>query len=177
MKMTTPVFTEQIDQFSSSGVKIQIVLPLQSSLSELPVPLSGQVKVQQVEGRAVAAIRFNGKPTEDLVQEKAKILTEELAKDGLRQKGGILLARYNDPGRTFPLFMVHLIILPAAEFFNRNVTSNLLWKSGKSNDPYIVKATAKKVLTRLHLLSIFCLDNVHVQKNEVLACLEDFELD
>jgi hypothetical protein len=34
MKMTTPVFTEQIDQVSSSGVKIQIVLPLQSSLSE-----------------------------------------------------------------------------------------------------------------------------------------------
>ncbi|KAH9553797.1 hypothetical protein CY35_08G031600 [Sphagnum magellanicum] len=119
MKMTTPVFTEQIDQFSSSGVKIQIVLPLQNSLSELPVPLSEQVKVQQVERRAVAAIRFNGKPTEDLVQEKAKILTEELAKDGLRQKGGIVLARYNDPGRTFPLFM----------------------------------------------------------KNEVLACLEDFELD
>jgi hypothetical protein len=26
-------------------------------------------------------------------------------------------------------------------------------------------------------MSIFCLDNVHVQKNEVLACLEDFELD
>jgi len=87
----------------------------------LPVPLSEQVKVQQVERRAVAAIRFNGKPTEDLVQEKAKILTEELAKDGLRQKGGIVLARYNDPGRTFPLFMVHLIILPAAEFFNGNV--------------------------------------------------------
>jgi hypothetical protein len=119
MKMTTPVFTEQLDQFSSSGVKIQIVLPLQCSLSELPLPLSEQVKVQQVERRAVAAIRFNGKPTEDLVKEKAKILTEELAKDGLRQKGGIVLARYNDPGRTFPLFM----------------------------------------------------------KNEVLACLEDFELD
>jgi hypothetical protein len=170
MKMTTPVFTEQLDQFSSSGVKIQIVLPLQCSLSELPLPLSEQVKVQQVERRAVAAIRFNGKPTEDLVKEKAKILTEELAKDGLRQKGGIVLARYNDPGRTFPLFMVHLIILPAAEFFNGNVASNLLWKSGKSNDPYIVKATAKTFL-------IFCLDNVHVQKNEVLACLEDFELD
>jgi hypothetical protein len=136
----------------------------------LPLPLSEQVKVQQVERRAVAAIRFNGKPTEDLVKEKAKILTEELAKDGLRQKGGIVLARYNDPGRTFPLFMVHLIILPAAEFFNGNVASNLLWKSGKSNDPYIVKATAKTFL-------IFCLDNVHVQKNEVLACLEDFELD
>jgi hypothetical protein len=73
--------------------------------------------------------------------------------------------------------MVHLIILPAAEFFNGNVASNLLWKSGKSNDPYIVKATAKMFLTRLHLMSIFCLDNVHVQKNEVLACLEDFELD
>ncbi len=92
----------------------------------MPVPLSEQVKVQQVERKAVAAIRFNGKPTEDLVQEKAKILTEELAKDGLRQKGGIVLARYNDPGRNFPLFMVHLIILPAAEFFNGNVASNLL---------------------------------------------------
>lgn len=72
----------------------------------LPKPELEDVKVRQVDKRVAAAIRFNGKPTLEVVEEKKRILVEALKKDGLKLKGTFGLARYNDPGRTWPVFMV-----------------------------------------------------------------------
>ena len=72
----------------------------------MPAPEAENVKIQQVDKRIAAAIRFNGRPTPELVEEKRKILEQALRKDGLKMKGTFGLARYNDPGRTWPIFMV-----------------------------------------------------------------------
>lgn len=76
----------------------------------LPKPELEDVKVRQVDKRVAAAIRFNGKPTLEVVEEKKRILVEALKKDGLKLKGTFGLARYNDPGRTWPVFMVLRIL-------------------------------------------------------------------
>lgn len=116
MKMTTPVYTEMNSEPSASGAKIQIVLPSSCKLSELPAPEVEDVKIQQVEKRFAAALRFNGKPTLEVVEEKKKILEQALRKDGLKLKGTFGLARYNDPGRTWPIFMKNEVLAWLEDF-------------------------------------------------------------
>jgi len=74
----------------------------------LPAPEAEDVKIQQLDKRVAAALRFNGKPTLEVVEEKKKVLEQALRRDGLKLKGTFGLARYNDPGRTWPIFMVCL---------------------------------------------------------------------
>lgn len=116
MKMTTPVFTETSSAPSSSGAKIQIVLPASCKSSELPAPEVEDVKIQQVEKRLAAALRFNGRPTLELVEAKKKILEQALKKDGLKLKGTFGLARYNDPGQTWPTFMKNEVLAWLEDF-------------------------------------------------------------
>ncbi|KAG0591894.1 hypothetical protein KC19_1G210000 [Ceratodon purpureus] len=116
IKMTTPVYTETSSEPSSSGAKIQIVLPASFKLSELPAPEAENVNIQQVDKRIAAAIRFNGKPTPEVVEEKRKILEQALKKDGLKMKGTFGLARYNDPGRTWPVFMKNEVLAWLEDF-------------------------------------------------------------
>ena len=59
-----------------------------------------------MEGGIAAALKFSGKPTEDVVREIEKALRSNLIGDGLKPKMGCLLARYNDPGRTWNFTMV-----------------------------------------------------------------------
>jgi len=62
--------------------------------------------LRKVEGGIAAVIKFSGKPMEDIVREKEKILRSNIIKDGLKPQSGCLLARYNDPGRTWSFIMV-----------------------------------------------------------------------
>lgn len=72
----------------------------------LPDPNQETVNLRKVEGGLAAVLKFSGKPTEDIVCEKEKELRSELVKDSLKPKTGCLLARYNDPGRTWSFTMV-----------------------------------------------------------------------
>lgn len=83
--------------------------------SRLPAPEAENVRIQQVDKRVAAAVRFNGKPTLEAVEEKKKILEQALRRDGLKMKGTFGLARYNDPGRTWPIFMVSSLFTPLAQ--------------------------------------------------------------
>ncbi|KAK6248463.1 hypothetical protein QUC31_020028 [Theobroma cacao] len=103
--MTTPVFTQALDP-ELSEVSIQIVLPLEKDISSLPNPSQETVNLRKVEGGIAAALKFSGKPTEEVVREKEKALRSSLIRDGLKPKKGCLLARYNDPGRTWSFTMV-----------------------------------------------------------------------
>ncbi|CAK7334822.1 unnamed protein product [Dovyalis caffra] len=103
--MTTPVFTQANDA-GLSEVSIQIVLPLEKDLSSLPNPNQETISVRKVEGGIAAVAKFSGKPTEDIVIQKEKALRSCLVEDGLKPKMGCLLARYNDPGRTWSSIMV-----------------------------------------------------------------------
>lgn len=72
----------------------------------MPAPNEAEISLRKVEGSIAAVSKFSGKPTEDIVREKEKILRQNLVRDGLRAKEGCLLARYNDPGRTRSFIMV-----------------------------------------------------------------------
>ncbi|GMI81232.1 haem-binding protein 5 [Hibiscus trionum] len=113
--MTTPVFTQALDP-ELSDVSIQIVLPLEKDISSLPDPSQETVNLRKVEGGIAAALKFSGKPTDNVVREKEKALRSSLIKDGLKPKVGCLLARYNDPGRTWSFTMRNEVLIWLEEF-------------------------------------------------------------
>ncbi|XP_017983851.1 PREDICTED: heme-binding-like protein At3g10130, chloroplastic isoform X3 [Theobroma cacao] len=113
--MTTPVFTQALDP-ELSEVSIQIVLPLEKDISSLPNPSQETVNLRKVEGGIAAALKFSGKPTEEVVREKEKALRSSLIRDGLKPKKGCLLARYNDPGRTWSFTMRNEVLIWLEEF-------------------------------------------------------------
>ena len=75
-------------------------------LTSLPNPNQETVSLRKIEGGIAAVVKFSGKPTEDVVREKEKTLRSNIVKDGLKPQMGCLLARYNDPGRTWSFVMV-----------------------------------------------------------------------
>ncbi|XP_023530707.1 uncharacterized protein LOC111793169 isoform X1 [Cucurbita pepo subsp. pepo] len=113
--MTTPVFTQTFDS-ESPKVSIQIVLPSEKDLYSLPDPEQDTIGLRKVEGGTAAVLKFSGKPTEEIVQEKAKELRSSLIKDGLKPGNGCLLARYNDPGRTWNFIMRNEVLIWLEEF-------------------------------------------------------------
>lgn len=113
--MTTPVFTQANDT-GLSKVSIQIVLPLEKDLSSLPNPNQETISIRKVEGGIAAVDKFSGKPTEAIVCQKEKALRSCLLKDGLKPKMGCLLARYNDPGRTWEFIMRNEVLIWLEEF-------------------------------------------------------------
>ncbi|XP_010254287.1 PREDICTED: uncharacterized protein LOC104595304 [Nelumbo nucifera] len=113
--MTTPVFTQAFDA-DLSKVSIQIVLPLEKDLSSLPDPNKEALSLRKVEGSIVAVLKFSGKPTEDIVRRKEEALRSALLSDGFRPKEGCLLARYNDPGRTWSFIMRNEVLIWLEDF-------------------------------------------------------------
>ncbi|CAJ1975375.1 unnamed protein product [Sphenostylis stenocarpa] len=113
--MTTPVFTQTNDA-DLSNVSIQIVLPLDKETESLPNPNQETVHLRKVEGGIAAVMKFSGKPTEDIVREKEKILRSNIIKDGLKPQFGCLLARYNDPGRTWTFIMRNEVLIWLDDF-------------------------------------------------------------
>lgn len=78
-------------------------------MASLPDPNQETIRLKKVEGGTAAVLKFSGKPTEEIVREKEKVLRSNLIRDGLKPKNGCLLARYNDPGRTKSFVMVWLL--------------------------------------------------------------------
>nr|AFK48684.1 unknown [Lotus japonicus] len=115
ISMTTPVFTQAIDP-DLSKVSIQIVLPLDKKTESLPNPNQETIRLRKVEGGIAAVIKFSGKPTEDVVREKEKTLRSNIMKDGLKPELGCLLARYNDPGRTWTFTMRNEVLIWLNDF-------------------------------------------------------------
>ncbi|KAK6156556.1 hypothetical protein DH2020_010804 [Rehmannia glutinosa] len=113
--MTTPVFTQAFDP-EISKVSIQIVLPSEKDMNSLPAPNQEEISLREVEGGIAAVSKFSGKPTEDIVREKEKALRSNLIRDGLKTKAGCLLARYNDPGRTWTFTMRNEVLIWLEEF-------------------------------------------------------------
>lgn len=113
--MTTPVFTQANDA-DLSKVSIQIVLPLDKVTESLPNPNKETITLRKVEGGIAAAMKFSGKPTEDIVREKEKTLRTNIIKDGLKPQLGCLLARYNDPGRTWTFMMRNEVLIWIDDF-------------------------------------------------------------
>ncbi|KAI0491819.1 hypothetical protein KFK09_026080 [Dendrobium nobile] len=73
-------------------------------MSSLPEPSLETISLRKVGGIA-AALKFSGRPTEDVVRQKEKELRSALIQAGLNPIRGCVLARYNDPGRTWSFIM------------------------------------------------------------------------
>ncbi|KAL9993243.1 putative SOUL hem-binding protein [Helianthus debilis subsp. tardiflorus] len=113
--MTTPVFTQAFDP-EMSKMSIQIVLPSEKDINSLPDPNKENISIRSVQGGFAAVLKFSGKPTEDIVREKEKLLRSSVLSDGLKPKDGCLLARYNDPGRTKSFMMRNEVLIWLEEF-------------------------------------------------------------
>lgn len=113
--MTTPVLTKTSND-SQSDVYIQIVLPLQSQLSKLPAPLVDSVKLREMPGGFMAAMRFSGLANEEEVMKMEKLLRSAITADGLNAKEGFMVARYNDPGRTWSFIMRNEVLISIEGF-------------------------------------------------------------
>lgn len=85
-------------------------------LNSLPAPNQEGISIRKTEGGIAAALKFSGKPTDDIVREKEKQLRSSLIKDGLKPQSGCMLARYNDPGRTWKFIMVYFYVLNIVRF-------------------------------------------------------------
>lgn len=78
-------------------------------MTSLPAPNEAEINLRKVEGGIAAVTKFSGKPDDNIAQEKEKYLRSNLVQDGLKTKPGFLLARYNDPGRTWSFIMVRIL--------------------------------------------------------------------
>ncbi|CAL1359346.1 unnamed protein product [Linum trigynum] len=115
ISMTTPVFTEAKDP-ELSKVAIQVVLPLDKDFSNLPEPIEDDVRLKKMKGGFAAVHKFSGKPTEEITREKEKVVRSCLVRDGLSAKPGCLLARYNDPTRTWSSIMRNEVLIWLEDF-------------------------------------------------------------
>ncbi|XP_043726191.1 uncharacterized protein LOC122672767 [Telopea speciosissima] len=113
--MTTPVFTQAYDS-ELSNISILVVLPLERDLNSLPDTSQDEVSLRKVDGGIAAVTKFSGRPTEEIVHEKEKALRSALLRDGLIPKKGCLLARYNDPGRSWSFIMRNEVLIWLEEY-------------------------------------------------------------
>ncbi|KAF9612718.1 hypothetical protein IFM89_003260 [Coptis chinensis] len=113
--MTTPVFTQAFDA-EKSKIAIQIVLPMEKNMNSLPNPNQDTLGLRKMEGGIAAVSKFSGKPLEDVVRQKERALRSALIRDGLKPKEGCMLARYNDPGRTWSFIMRNEVLVWLEDF-------------------------------------------------------------
>ena len=114
IKMTAPVSETQIsekiamtvpvaDTASSWGKRIvQFSMPSKYTLDTLPKPNNEQVKLKEIPGKRLAALRYTWYATEARVEKKKQQLRSLLEKDGKNIKSEMTSAQYNPP-LSFPL--------------------------------------------------------------------------
>lgn len=94
--MTAPVTQEPSATGDGTWV-VRFIMPSKYRLADLPAPGGGDVRLSELPARRVAAIRFSGVATDDLVAEQEARLRTWIAASGLQVTGPATYAYYNDP--------------------------------------------------------------------------------
>jgi DNA gyrase inhibitor GyrI len=94
MAMTVPVM---VREDASGGWTTMRLLPDGYRVENAPPPVDQRIRVMEVPGRRVAAIRFPGKLSETVMREQAAKLDLWLATRGIAHKGDFTLAGYDQP--------------------------------------------------------------------------------
>ena len=94
--ITAPVTQEPAAEDESTWT-VRFIMPSKYALADLPRPAGSDVRLSEIPARRVAAIRFSGVATDDLVAEKEAELTQWVAAQGLAVEGAPTYAYYNDP--------------------------------------------------------------------------------
>ena len=107
--MTAPV----ISDCPSEGLEtynISFVMPKEHSMKDLPKANTSQVSIQKESLGEVAVLSFGGWATEARSLDYQKKLLELINKQGLRYKGGFMIAQYNSPW-TLPPFIKNEVMV------------------------------------------------------------------
>ena len=92
--MTVPVTQSRED---SGDWVVRFTMPARYSLEQLPAPTGADVRLSEIPPRRVAAIRFSGSATDELIAGKESELRTWLAAKGLTPAAMPVYAFYNDP--------------------------------------------------------------------------------
>jgi hypothetical protein len=106
--MTAPVLSMEKD---SQVRTVSFVLPSAYTLETLPTPNNPLVRLTEVPGRTVVAIRFTGYATEARVAKKQAALEKTLGEARLTAAGPAQVAQYNPPF-SMPLMRRNEILIP-----------------------------------------------------------------
>jgi hypothetical protein len=91
--MTAPVNQERV----GSEWRVAFVMPADSRLSDLPVPLDPSVVLREIPGRTMAALTYSGTWSKKRYDKHLTILKERMKELGLKASGEPVFARYNPP--------------------------------------------------------------------------------
>ena len=92
--MTAPVTQAPA---GDGGWAVQFIMPAQYRLEDLPEPAGDDVRLHRVPARRVAAVRFSGRTTDDLIARQQTRLRQWMAEHELTAVGPPVYAYYNDP--------------------------------------------------------------------------------
>jgi hypothetical protein len=106
--MTAPV---TMDSTAPDTWRMHFVMPSRYTMATLPTPKNPAVKLREVKGQKVAALRFSGFSGEEKIAEKTALLNAWMSKTSLSASGVSQLARYNMP-ITPPPFRRNEILIP-----------------------------------------------------------------
>ena len=93
IEMTAPVVTMNTEK----GQFMAFIMPERFDTQSIPKPLSSRVKIQLIEPRKLATIRFSGYLTEGNYEKNLELLSKTLEARGISTEGEPLLMQYNDP--------------------------------------------------------------------------------
>ncbi len=104
--MTAPVLTQnnRMTFFLPSAFK---------SLQDLPRPNTRQVELSSVPNLTVAALKFSGSTSDEVVADQERRLREYISQDEkirVREDASVFLARYNAPW-TIPFYRTNEVML------------------------------------------------------------------
>ena len=109
--MTAPVGQEK----QGNRWRITFMMPAEFSLETLPEPLDGSVRLVAEPGRLMAAVRYSGTWSSKSYEKNRAQLKAFIQKQGLRQAGMEIWARYDPP--FMPWFLRRNEVLIPVEHF------------------------------------------------------------
>lgn len=94
-----PPATAAVTQARDGGEDwaVRFIMPARYGLEQLPAPAGSDVRLSEVPPRRVAAIRFSGQASDELIASKEAELRAWLAARGLTPAAPAIYAFYNDP--------------------------------------------------------------------------------
>ena len=93
IEMTAPV----VSMNTEKGQFMAFIMPERFDINSIPKPSSSKVKIELVEPRKLATIRFSGYVTQENYKKNLEQLNKTLENRGISTMGEPLLMQYNDP--------------------------------------------------------------------------------
>ena len=93
ISMTAPVNQVRVGE----KYRITFVMPAKYTMETLPEPLDTRVKLKEVPGQLIAALKYSGTWSKDRYEEKKIRLQALMREKGLAPAGEPIFARYNPP--------------------------------------------------------------------------------